>query len=94
MSSWAFLGISALICIGCFLNGVRFARMSDEKALDPRILLEMPNRWGGRERTKGEAARLFGRISMIAALLFLLLIAALCFGLMGPVDGIETIELN
>jgi hypothetical protein len=94
MNGWAFLGVNALLCACVFLNGLRFARMSDEEALNPRILLEMPNRWGGRERTKGEAARLFGRMSMIAAPLYLIFVAVLCFGLLGPVNGIETIDLN
>ncbi|HEX8642620.1 MAG TPA: hypothetical protein VF702_01760 [Allosphingosinicella sp.] len=43
-------------------------------------------------RTPGE--RRIGRIMMIWAPLFLLIVAALCFGLFGPVDGIETIDLD
>jgi hypothetical protein len=47
-----------------------------------------------RGRSRLESARLFGVISMILAPLFLLFFVALCFGLFGPVEGIETIELT
>ena len=93
MSGALFLAIAALMCLGVFLNGLRFSRMSEEKLLDGRTQVEMPS-FLARGRTPAAQARLFGRISMILAPLFLLLIAALCFGLLGPVDGIETIELT
>jgi hypothetical protein len=63
-----FLAITALICLGVFLVGLRSSR------------------------TPGEAR--IGRFMMIFAPLFLLIVAAICFGLFGPVDGIETIDLN
>lgn len=93
MSGALFLGIAALMSLGVFLNGRRFSRLTEEKLLDGRTQIEMlPGM--ARGRTRLEQARLVGRVQMIAAPLFLLLVAALCFGLLGPVDGIETIELT
>lgn len=85
---WIFLALTALICLGAFLNGLRFSRMSEEKILDERTLIEVPP-FLGRGRTKVEQARLFGRISMIVAPLFLLVAAAFCFGLLGPAGALE-----
>ncbi len=93
MSGALFLAIAALMSLAVFLNGLRFSRMPEEKLLDGWTYIEMPS-FLARGRTPVEQARLFGRTSMIAAPLFLLLVAALCFGLLGPVDGIETIELT
>jgi len=90
MSGAIFLGIATLICVGLFLNGLRFSRMPEERARDSRVMIELP--FGlGHNRSRAEQARLIGRIQMIVAPLFLLFIAALAFGLLGPVEGIETI---
>ena len=88
-----FLGVTALICAGAFLNGLRFSRMSEERTRSGRVQMEMPA-FLARGRSRLEQARLFGRISMVAAPLFLLLVAALCFGLLGPVEGIEPIRIG
>ena len=89
-SGWTFLGLSTLISIGVFLNGVRFARMT-ENPWTGKSLLGQPV--SGSEMPL-ERIKLFGKIQMILAPLFLLVIAAMCFGLFGPVDGIETIKLH
>jgi hypothetical protein len=86
-----FLGIATLICIGAFLIGLRFSRMSEEKILDSRTHVEMPA-FLVRGRSHVEQVHLFGRMMMIAALLFLLFFAALSFGIFGPVEGIQTIK--
>ena len=91
MSGWLFLGIVALISIGVFFNGLRFSRMSDDRL--GGVQLEIPS-FLANGRTPAEQTRLVGRISMVVAPLLLLLFAALCFGLFGPVDGIETIKLT
>jgi hypothetical protein len=91
VSGWLFLGIVALISFGVFANGMRFSRMSEDRL--GGVQLEMPS-FLAKGRTRVEQTRLFGRISMIAAPLFLVLVAALCFGLFGPVDGIETIKFT
>jgi hypothetical protein len=88
-----FLGVSSLICFGGFLVGLRFWRMSEETIHSGRLQMELPA-FIVRGRTPVEQVRLFGRIMMIAAPLFLLFFAALSFGLLGPVDGIKTIELT
>ena len=93
MSGWFFLGVCALICLGVFLNGLRFLRMPEEKILGGRMQIEMPG-FLARSRTPVEQVRLLARIMMIFAPLFLLLVAALCFGLLGPVDGIQTIDFK
>lgn len=90
MSGWIFLGIAALICLGSFLNGLRFARAT-ENPLAGKSLFGLPVRGSD---TPVEKLRFMGLIFMITAPLFLLLVAALCFGLFGPVDGIETISFN
>jgi len=90
MNGWAFLGIMTLICIGVFLNGLRFARIT-ENPWAGRRLFGLPIR--GSEMPI-EQVRRMGRLHMIVAPLFWLLTAALCFGLLGPVQGIETITLG
>ena len=88
-SGWVFLALNALICAGVFLNGWRFSRMTQ-------------NPWGGKTLfglpVEGhdlpiEKIRRFGIMQMVFAPLFLALVAALCFGLLGPVNGIETIRV-
>ena len=89
-NGWLFLGIVTLICVGVFLNGVRFARKTENPWADKR-LFGMPV--SGSELPI-EKVRRMGLLFMIAAPLFLLLFASLCFGLLGPVEGIETIKFN
>ena len=96
VDGWVFLVLSFLISVGAFLNGLRFARMTDEEALDRRVLIEGALAFSrrGRPQTKGDAARLFGRVSMIAAPIFFLFVAALCLGLLGSVADIAIIKLT
>ncbi|MFL9840545.1 hypothetical protein ABS767_06175 [Sphingomonas sp. ST-64] len=84
-----FLALSGLMCLGVFLNGVRFARMTR-------------NPWAGMklfgQDVQGsdlsvERVRLLGWLQAIAAPLIFVFFAALAFGLLGPVEGIETIQL-
>lgn len=91
-SGWLFLGVSTLICAAAFHVGRRFARMTDAQVATRGIQVEAPA-WLIRRRTPGQTVRLFGRVMMIAAPLFLLFFTALSFGLFGPVDGIHTIQL-
>lgn len=79
------------ICLAAFLNGIRFARMSDEKSRGRWVHIEMPS-FLAKGRSVAEQFQLLGRIMMIAAPLFFLFLAALCFGLLGPVDGITPIK--
>lgn len=83
-----FLAIAGVICLGVFLNGLRFAWMTS-------------NPWAGRKLFGQDVqgsdlsvnrVRLIGRIQTIAAPIFFLFFAALVFGLLGPVDGIQTIK--
>jgi hypothetical protein len=92
-NGWIFLGVASLICAGAFLIGLRFSRMPEERIRSGRLQMELPS-FLVRGRTQVEQVHLFGRIMMIAAPLFLLFFAALSFGLLGPVAGIETIELT
>ena len=90
MNGWIFLGIVTLICVGAFLNGVRFVRTT-ENPWTGKQLFGMPvsgSDW------PIEKVRRMGLLFMIAAPLFLLLTAALCFGLLGPIEGIQTIQFN
>jgi hypothetical protein len=87
-----FLALAALICAGVFLTGLRFSRMSDEKVQGGRVQMELPP-FLMRGRTKVEQVHLFGRMMMIAAPLFLLFLAALAFGLLGP-SNIAPIRFN
>lgn len=90
MSGWIFLGIVTLICAGVFLNGVRFSRMT-ENPWTGKSLFGMPV---SGSQLPIEKVRRMGLLFMIAAPLFLLLFAIACFGLLGPVQGIETIKLS
>jgi hypothetical protein len=83
MTSGWMLGLGTLICAGMFANGLRFARMRESFG---QALAE-----GGRRQL---SRRLAGRMLMVAAPLFWLLWAAMCFGLLGPVRNIQTIQLH
>jgi len=83
VSGWIMLGLGTLICTGVFANGLRFARMRESFS---RTLPE-----GGRGQL---SRRLAGHMLMVAAPLFWLLWAAMCFGLLGPIRNIQTIQLH
>ncbi|GAA0734322.1 hypothetical protein CA233_14925 [Sphingomonas sp. ABOLD] len=83
-----FLLITTLICVGAFLNGLRFATKSENPWAGKKLF---GNNVGGSELSIAQIRRI-GLLQMIAAPIFLLLFAALCFGLFGPVDGIQTIR--
>jgi hypothetical protein len=82
-----FLGIATLISIGVFLNGRRFARMTENPWAGRRIM-GLPIQGSD---LPAERVRFIGRINMIFAPIFWLMIAAMCFGLLGPITGISTI---
>lgn len=81
-----FLALIGLICAGVFLNGVRFARMAH-------------NPWAGKtmlgQPVQGhdlpvERVRLIGKVQMVVAPLFLLLMGYLVLsGKIGPLYGPE-----
>ncbi len=84
------LAVAAVICAGVFLNGLRFSRM-DRNPWVGKSVFGAPVQGADMPVSK---VNLIGRLQMIFAPLFLLLFAAICFGLLGPVDGIKTISLN
>ena len=88
-SGWLLLGLVTLICIGVFLSGLRFSRVTANPLAGKRIG-RFPVQ--GSQRPASDLRRL-GRLFMIAAPVFWLVFAALVFGLLGPVDGIQTIKL-
>jgi hypothetical protein len=82
-SGWTMLALGTSISAGLFANGMRAARLRESfsQALAA----------GGRGQL---ARRLAGRMIMVAAPLFWLLWAAMCFGLLGPIRNIQTIQLH
>ena len=78
IGGWPFLAIVTLICLGVFANGVRFSRGAEHFAT--------------RLRQPPANIRRIGRVFMIAAPLFWLLVLALCLGLFGPVPNIQPIQ--
>ena len=89
-SGWTFLAITALICIGAFLNGVRFARMKTNPWAGKRVLGQPV---AGHDMPLARV-RLLGWLQIIAAPMLLLIFAAIAFGLLGPIDGIDIISLH
>lgn len=89
MSGALLLGIAALICAGAFFNGLRFARAT-RNPLAGKTLLGLPVQGSTRPV---EQIRRIGVLFMVAAPVFLILVTALCFGLLGPVQGITPITL-
>lgn len=87
MNGALFLGIAALICVALFFNGLRFARATSNP-LAGKTLFGLPVQ--GSTRSAGQIRRT-GKLFMIAAPAFLILVTALCFGLLGPVQGITPI---
>jgi len=81
-SGWTMWAIGTLICLAALANGVRFAR----KPAD--TFERIP---GGRGTP---SPRTLGRVIIIAAPLFWLFWTALWFGLFGPVQNIQTIQLH
>jgi len=84
---WA---IATLICVGAFLQGLRFAKMTANPWTDKRMFGQTVE---GSELPIEKVNR-FGTWLMIAAPIFLLFFSALCFGVLGPVEGIQTITLH
>ena len=82
--------IGVLICIGAFLNGLRFARMS-KNPWAGKSLFGFPVQGADMPLPK---LQLIGRIQMIAAPLFLTFWTLMLFGFLGPVEGIQTIKFN
>lgn len=89
IDGWLFLAIATAIGVGVFLNGPRFSRMTQNPRAN-KTLAGMPI--AGSEMSIARV-RLIGVIQMIIAPLMWLLFVALCFGLMGPVQGIKIIQL-
>jgi hypothetical protein len=83
-----FLAIWTVICVGVFLNGLRFARMKSNPWAGKRLFwMRIPaGDW------PIERVRLRGVVAMIVAPLVLIFGAAACFGLFGPLRGIQTIK--
>lgn len=84
---WIFLGISVVICLGVFLNGLRFAR-ADTNPWAKKTMFGI--------KVEGsdmplERVRKIGKLMMVSAVLFLVLASAMSIGLLGPVNGIRTI---
>ena len=84
-----FLGIVTLICIGAFLNGLRFLRMARQPRAERRIM-SLPAQ---SSHLPDDRLRTFGRLQMLVAPLMWLFFVALCFGLLGPIKGITTIPV-
>ncbi|MES2046511.1 MAG: hypothetical protein V4475_21785 [Pseudomonadota bacterium] len=83
-----FLGIVTLVCIGVFLNGLRFLRMATQPRAERRIL-GLPAQ---SSHLPDDRLRAFGRLQMAVAPLAWLFFVALCFGLLGPIKGISPIH--
>jgi hypothetical protein len=88
ISGWLFLGLSALLCIGVFLNGLRFARM-ERNPLAGKKMFRLPVE--GSDMPIATIRRI-GQLQMIFAPFFFIFVVALTFGLLGPIEGIETIR--
>ena len=83
-----FLAIAGLVCLGVFLNGLRFARQTSNPWAGKKLF---GTDVGGSELSVAQVRRI-GLVQMIGAPIFFLFFAALCFGLLGPVDGITPIQ--
>ena len=87
MDGRIFLAICAALSLGLFFNGLRLARMDSNPWTGKRLFgMEV----SGSEKSVSEIRRL-GWLQMVGSIAFLLLVSILCFGLLGPVDGIRTI---
>lgn len=83
-----FLGMVTLVCIGVFLNGLRFLRMATQPRAERRIM-GLPAQSAHLPDVR---LRSIGRLQMVAAPLAWLFFVALCFGLLGPIKGISPIH--
>lgn len=83
-----FLATVTLVCIGVFLNGLRFLRMATQPRAERRIM-GLPAQSA---HLPDARLRSFGRLQMAAAPLAWLFFVALCFGLLGPIKGISPID--
>lgn len=90
MSGWIFLGITTLISVGLFLNGLRLARAT-ENPLAKRRIGGLAVRGG--DMSLAQVHRM-GLLLMVAAPVSWLVVASLCFGVFGPLKGLVTIKLN
>ena len=82
-SGWSMLAFGTVICLGLFAHAIRMVRRPD------RMAERMP---GGAGRAP--SLRNIGRLFLVAAPLFWLFWAALCFGLLGPLRNIQPIQLH
>jgi hypothetical protein len=89
MSGTLFLGLAALFCVALFFNGLRLARATSNP-LAGKQLFGLPVQ--GSTRSIAQVRRT-GLFFMVAAPLFLIVVTALVFGLLGPVGGITPITL-
>ena len=80
---------SSLICLAAFFIGRRFSRMDDKAA--QRVTVEMSF---GSTGDHARDVRRVGWLMMVASPVLFLFFVALCFGVLGPVDGINTINLS
>ncbi len=80
-----FLAMVTLICVGVFLNGLRFLRMATQPRAERRIM-GLPAQ---SSHLSVERLRSFGRLQIAAAPFAWLFFVAMCFGLFGPIKGIS-----
>ncbi len=78
----------SLVCIGVFLNGLRFLRMATQPRAERRIM-GLPAQSA---HLPDDRLRAFGRLQMAVAPLAWLFLVALCLGLFGPIKGISPID--
>jgi len=79
---WSTLAIGTLACLGIFAVGLMVARMPTPPS--------RPMVSGGKPSV---SMPVMGRLFQAGAILFGLLWPALCFGLLGPIDNIRTIQI-
>ena len=88
-SGWIFLSVSTLISVFMFFHGRRYARMT-ENPLANRRILGLPIQ--GSDMPVSQV-RFLGRVCMIFAPIFWLMVAAVSFGLVAS-DNIIPIKFN
>ena len=81
--------IGVFICIGAFLNGLWFSRRT-KNPWAGKSIFGMPIEGADMSVQK---VRRSGRMHMIFAALFLIFWTLMMFGVLGPVEGLETIKL-
>ena len=90
MSGWFIFGPTLIASLMVFLYGRRLSRATVNPFAGKRMLgLPMKN-----SHLSAEQIRWVGRLFILVAVLMLLPAAALSFGLVGPVSGIEPIEFG